>query len=104
MLFGRGMTTRGWFVRLGVCVGLDLLDFTAGRLLFALPWEEGISSAVLVLLFGWKGLLGLTELVDLTEQIDAFIPISTLTALWAGYDAGLFGPKRRLTPPEQASG
>lgn len=100
MLFGRGMTTRGWLVRLGICVALDALDFTVGRLFFAVPWEEGLSSAVLVLLFGWKGLLGLTELVEVTEQIDAFIPISTLTALWAGYDAGFWGPKKRLPAPD----
>jgi hypothetical protein len=100
MVFGRGMTTRGWLIRLAACVVLDLLDFTVGRALFAIPWEEGFSSAVLVLLFGWKGLLGLGELVDVTEQIDAFIPISSLTALWAGYDAGIWGRKKAIEPPQ----
>lgn len=99
MLFGRGMTRRGWFLRLAACVALDALDLTIGRLLFAVPWEEGVSSVILVLLFGWKGLLGLSELLEATEQIDAFIPIATLTALWAGRDAGFWGAKKPLTPP-----
>jgi len=99
MLFGRGMTPQGFLVRLGICLLIDLADFTAGRLLGLVPFEEVPISAALVLLFGWKGLFALTELVDLTEQIDAFIPMATLIALWAGWDAGIFG---RKSPPSNS--
>lgn len=98
MLFGKNMTPTGFAVRLAICLALDLADFTAGRGLFLLPWEEVPGAALLTLLFGAKGLVYVLEVIDLTEQIDAFIPTATLFGLWAGYDAGLFGKKKPLGP------
>jgi hypothetical protein len=99
MLFGRGMTPQGFLVRLGLCVLIDLADFTAGRLLGFVPFEELPITAILVLLFGWKGFFALGELADLTEQIDAFIPSATMIALWAGWDSGLFSRRAPPAPP-----
>jgi hypothetical protein len=101
MLFGRGMTPQGFLVRLGLCLLIDLVDLTAGRLLGLVPFEEVPIVAILVLLFGWKGLFALGELADLTEQVDAFIPSATLIALWAGWDAGIFGPRKPPPPAVQ---
>lgn len=105
MLFGRNMTPQGYAVRMVICLAADLFDLTVGRALFALPWEEGVSTVFFTLMWGPLGLLNLTELLDVTEQLDAFIPMATLVGLWAGYNAGMWGPKRkspRLTNDPQA--
>lgn len=101
MLFGRNMSPRGYLIRMAICVLADLFDLTAGRALFALPWEEGLSTAFFTLMWGPVGLLHLGELADLTEQFDAFIPTATLVGLIAGYQAGVWGPKKpaRLDAP-----
>ncbi len=60
---------------------LDIADFTVGRIL-------GFGTAmdmVLVLFsfarFGWKGLIQIWEVVELSDQIDGFVPTLTLLAL-----------------------
>lgn len=93
------MTRTGFFIRLAISVVLDLLDFTVGRALFAVPWEEGAGAALTTILWGPAGIAYLLELVDVTEQIDAFIPMATLIGLWVGWRKGfLFGPKSSKTP------
>lgn len=74
----------GWdWAKLVLCIAIDLFDFTIGRALIVIPFEEIIYTGLTTLMWGWKGLLTLFEIVELTEQIDAFIPLSTATALWA---------------------
>jgi hypothetical protein len=79
------MTRTGWLVRMAACVGIDVLDFTVGRGLVAIPWEEGAGSLVLMLMWGPAGLLYLAEIADLTEQFDAFVPTATVIGLIAGW-------------------
>lgn len=92
------MTRTGFFIRLAISVALDLLDLTIGRALFAVPWEEGAGAAIATLLWGPAGIVYLLELVDVTEQFDAFIPAATLIGLWVGWRKGfLFGKKPAVT-------
>lgn len=68
--------------KLLIAVAVDVLDFTVGRFLFPIPFAgEAIGTAVIILLFGWKGVFYLVEILDPTEQIDSFVPTATLIAL-----------------------
>lgn len=71
------------WVKLTLCAGLDVFDFTVGRLFALFPYEEVGYAAFTVALWGWRGVFVLFEAVDFTEQIDAFIPLTTLIALLA---------------------
>jgi hypothetical protein len=90
------MTRTGFFVRLGVCIVIDLLDFTIGRALIPIPWEEGVGAVLLSFMWGPAGLLYLGELADMTEQFDAFIPAATLIGLFVGWQKGVF--KKPVSP------
>jgi hypothetical protein len=93
------MTRTGFFIRLAASVVIDLADFTVGRALIPIPWEEGVGALILSLMWGPAGLLYLGELADMTEQVDAFIPLATLIGLYVGWREGhLFG-KPASTPP-----
>ena len=71
-----------WGLKLTVCIIWDFIDFTAGRLLFVLPFSSEIASMILCsVMFGKTGLLAGLEALDPTEQIDGFIPIATMIAL-----------------------
>jgi hypothetical protein len=87
------VTRTGFIVRLGLSIVLDLLDFTVGRVLIGMPWEEGAGAALSTILWGPAGIAYLLELIDVTEQIDAFIPTCTLIGLWVGWRKGLLSGK-----------
>ena len=71
-----------WGVKLAVCVGYDVFDFTVGRFLFAIPFGgELVGCALGAALFGKQGLWYGLEAIDPTEQIDGFIPTATIIAL-----------------------
>lgn len=91
------MTRTGFFVRLAIAAAIDLADFTIGRALFAIPWEEAVGAGVLTLLWGPMGLIYVTELLDFTEQFDAFIPMATIIGLVVGWQKGVF--KKEPAPP-----
>ncbi|MFZ4071397.1 MAG: hypothetical protein ACOYJ6_14970 [Caulobacterales bacterium] len=96
------MTRTGFFLRLAVSIVIDLADFTIGRALIPIPWEEGVGALILSLMWGPAGLLYVAELADMTEQIDAFIPLATLIGLYVGWREGhLFG-KSGSRPPASA--
>jgi hypothetical protein len=100
------MTRTGFFVRLAISVVIDLADFTIGRALIPIPWEEGVGALLLSLMWGPAGLLYLGELADMTEQFDAFLPLATLIGLYVGWREGhLFGagPKSSSGPPAKIS-
>lgn len=97
------MTRRGYFLRLAFSVLIDLLDFTLGRIPIYGSVTDGVSTVVLTALWGRAGLLNLWELLDVTEQFDAFIPTATLVALYVGWrDGHLFGkrPGAAVAPRE----
>lgn len=86
------MTRTGYFIRLAISIVIDLADFTIGRAPVAGSVGEGLSTVVLVGLWGWPGLAYVAELAEVTEQIDGFLPLATLIALYVGVKEGhLFG-------------
>lgn len=71
-----------WWLKLWVCLTYDLLDFTIGRLGFAAPFvSEAIGCGLCGAMFGWRGLFYGLETLDISEQLDGFIPTATLIAL-----------------------
>ena len=71
-----------WGLKLAVCILFDLIDFTLGRTLFIIPFGgELIGCALCAAMFGPSGLLYGLEALDVTEQIDGFIPTATIIAL-----------------------
>jgi hypothetical protein len=92
------MTRTGYFLRLAFSVIIDVADFTLGRIPVFGSVTEGVGTIVLFGLWGPAGLVNLWELVDFTEQADAFVPTATLIALYVGWREGhLLGRPR--TPP-----
>ncbi|MEQ1845945.1 MAG: hypothetical protein ABL983_10285 [Nitrospira sp.] len=71
-----------WTQKLLICLTYDILDMTVGRLLIPVPFlGEVIGCAIFTPMFGKAGLLYGLEALDMTEQIDGFIPTATLIAL-----------------------
>jgi hypothetical protein len=87
------MTRRGYFLRLALSVAIDVADFTLGRIPIFGSVTEGVGTIVLFGLWGPAGLVNLWELVDFTEQADAFIPTATMIALYVGWREGFIGRK-----------
>lgn len=86
------MTRTGYFLRLAISVAIDVSDFTLGRVPVVGSVGEGLGTAVLFVLWGWPGLVYLGELADPSEQLDGFLPMATLIALYVGVKEGyLFG-------------
>ena len=88
------MTRTGFYLRLAASIALDLADFTIGRALFPVLWEEGVGTAITLALWGPAGLAYALEFADLTEQLDAFIPTATLIGLYVGWRKGFLFPAR----------
>lgn len=88
VLDGAGVAWSGLWkcVKLGICIALDILDFFIGRILgFGIAFDVGcalITSA----LWGKRGMWALWEVIDITEQIDGFVPTCTIIALRAWND------------------
>ena len=68
-------------VKLLICIVIDVLDFTVGRILLGGIVMDVFQVIIAVLLFGPMGLIALWELADPSEQIDGFVPTLTLLAL-----------------------
>jgi hypothetical protein len=71
-----------WELKLAVCIIYDLLDLTLGRTLFVIPFGgEIVGCTLCAAMFGTSGLLYGLEALDVTEQIDGFIPTATIIAI-----------------------
>jgi hypothetical protein len=98
------MTRRGYFLRLAFSIVIDLFDFTLGRIPIFGSVTEGVGTVVLMAMWGPVGLANLWELVDFTDQADAFIPTATLVALYVGWREGfLSGKGSRAVEPRDAN-
>lgn len=94
------MTRTGFYARLALSVAIDLADFTLGRIPILGTVEDGIGGVALTMLWGRAGLAYFWELVDVTDQIDGFIPTATLIGLYVGWREGhLFG-RKAIVPAE----
>jgi hypothetical protein len=97
------MTRTGFFLRLALSLAIDVADATFGRVPLVGTVQEGVGTAILVVLWGPAGLLYLGELADFTEQVDGFIPTATLIGLYVGWREGfLLGKKRDASPTPPA--
>jgi len=68
--------------KLILAIILDLLDFTFGRIIGFGTLTDILITGVAMMMFGWKGLIQLWEVLEPTDQIDGFVPTLTLLALW----------------------
>jgi len=94
------MTRTGFFLRLALSLAIDVADATLGRVPLVGGVQEGVGTAILVLLWGPAGLLYLGELADFTEQVDGFIPTATLIGLYVGWREG-FCLARNVMPRQR---
>jgi hypothetical protein len=67
--------------KLAIAVLLDILDFTLGRILGAGTVLDIVFAGIAFVLWGPVGLLALWEAIDVTDQVDGFVPTMTLIAL-----------------------
>jgi hypothetical protein len=64
-----------------ICIVFDLIDMTIGRVLFGVSLiGEAVTALVMFALWGPLGLLAAWEAVDVTEQLDGFVPTCTAIA------------------------
>ncbi len=84
----RGMTRRGYFLRLALSVLVDLLDFTLGRIPIFGTVQDGAATLLLAALWGPVGFINFWEVLEVTDQIDGFIPTATLIGLYVGWKHG----------------
>lgn len=71
-----------WWLKFFISVIIDFLDFTIGRLMFATPFMgELFGVFVGFLMFGSRAFVYALEGIDITEQIDGFIPTASIIAL-----------------------
>lgn len=69
-------------MKLAIAILVDIFDFTVGRLLFATPFAGEIIGLILgYIMFGPRAFWYAVEAIDVTEQVDGFIPTMTLIAL-----------------------
>lgn len=73
--------TKSDAAKLFLCIVLDVLDFTIGRIPgFEIAFDAFLAAAA-VAMWGWAGLFALWEIADPTGQADGFVPTMTLIAI-----------------------
>ena len=92
------MTRQGYFWRLALSVIIDLCDFTFGRIPILGTVEDGVGGIVATALWGRAGLVYFWELLDVTDQIDGFVPTATLIGLYVGWREGHIGARGGARP------
>ncbi len=88
-----------WWFKFYISIMVDTFDMTVGRIIFVFPFAgEIVGVAFGCAMFGKKGLIYIAEAIDVTEQIDGFIPTATIIALYAKKD---HDEERRLRREQQ---
>ncbi len=67
-------------VKLAVAIVLDIADFFVGRIPGFGTGFDVVMTAIAFAMFGWKGLAQGLELIDVTDQLDGFVPTLTILA------------------------
>jgi hypothetical protein len=75
------------------------MDFTLGRIPIFGTVEDGVGGIVATALWGRAGLVYFWEVLDITDQIDGFIPTATLIGLYVGWREGHIGSRARPATP-----
>lgn len=74
-------SVRAAQIKLVIAVAIDIADFFIGRIPGFGTAFEVLTTAIAFAMFGWKGLAYGWEVLDLTEQIDGFVPTLSIIAL-----------------------
>jgi hypothetical protein len=69
------------FIKLTISIIFDVLDFFVRVPGFGTIWDIG-GGVLSILLWGAPGAAQLLEVLDITDQIDSFIPTVTLAGLY----------------------
>lgn len=84
----QGMPIPVW-AKFTICIVFDLIDMTVGRVMLGVGIFTDIGNALIMFaLWGPIGLLAAWEALDVTEQIDGFVPTNTIIA-WAAHRRSL---------------
>ncbi|QLQ13275.1 MAG: hypothetical protein HZY74_08295 [Brevundimonas sp.] len=80
----QGIPMPVW-AKFAICIVFDLIDMTVGRLMLGVAIFTDVANALIMFaLWGPIGLFAAWEAVDVTEQLDGFVPTNTLLA-WAAH-------------------
>ncbi len=71
----------GWSFKMLISIGFDVADFFVGRIPIAGSVFDIIGGILGFVLWGLVGGLQFGELIDVTDQIDAFIPTLTIAGI-----------------------
>ena len=85
------------YIKLAIALVLDIVDFTLGRVLGFGTAMDLVFVLVGFLMFGWKGLFQLWEVIDLSDQVDGFVPTLTLIALTELRESGDAPPEKTIS-------
>jgi hypothetical protein len=91
-----GVKWPNW-LKLGLCIAMDVFDFSVGRAMLGIGTIGDVFSGLFAgFLWGRIGFLAILEVLDPTEQIDGFIPSNTALgiAAWVAHSG-----KKKEAPP-----
>lgn len=74
-------SVRAAQIKLVIAIIIDIADFFIGRVPGFGTGFDVVATAIAFAMFGWKGLAYAWEVIDLTDQVDGFVPTLTLIAL-----------------------
>ena len=73
-------SVRSAQIKLAIAIVLDIADFFIGRIPGFGTGFDVVLTAVSFAMFGWKGLAQGLEILDITDQLDGFVPTLTIFA------------------------
>jgi len=81
------------WIKFTVAILWDLFDLTIGRIPIFGSFTDLVGGLLAIFLWGPEGILALWEIIDVTDQVDSFIPTLTIIGVisWLrsrGYETG----------------
>lgn len=67
------------WLKFSIAVAWDIFDLTIGRIPLFGSFTDFISGILAIILWGYEGIFAFWEILDVTDQVDSFVP--TLTAI-----------------------
>jgi len=89
------------WLKFSISIIWDILDLTIGRIPIFGSFFDLVGGILAIILWGYEGILAFWELIDVTDQADAFIPTTTIIGIisWLrhrGHDTGEIAEKARM--------
>lgn len=66
------------WIKFTISIIWDILDLTIGRIPLFGSFFDIIGAFLAILLWGYEGIFAFWELIDITDQVDSFIPTTTI--------------------------